>query len=135
MISNDTNTNIRTMSNNNNNIPQVLAKANKASKMASAVPEVAAEVAPEGYYHPTPPNDALQDFWKTLWHVDVYKDHGNDYNADITTDRIVGFSYNQNRQCSFYVYGKYNTYDPDSTSSSYCLDGTKAIETGCNYTK
>jgi hypothetical protein len=35
---------------------------------------------------PKLPNNALQDFWKTLWHVDVYKDHGNDYNAKIIND-------------------------------------------------
>lgn len=34
-------------------------------------------------YRAIPLNDALQDFWKTLWHVDVYKDHKNDYNAKI----------------------------------------------------
>jgi hypothetical protein len=29
------------------------------------------------------PNKKLEDFWKTLWHVDVHKDHGNTYDASI----------------------------------------------------
>ncbi len=31
----------------------------------------------------TGPNANLLDFWKTLWHVDVHKDHGNTYDAKI----------------------------------------------------
>lgn len=49
------------------------------------------------------PNANLLDFWKTLWHVDVHKDHGNTYDANIvnsflpeggkytTTQEIDGF--------------------------------------------
>jgi hypothetical protein len=30
-----------------------------------------------------PPNNNLQDFWKTLWHIDVKKDHPSEYDQDI----------------------------------------------------
>lgn len=64
-----------------NNAREVRAAQAQAAALgaAAAVEPVRAVEAPV----PSLPNDALQDFWKTLWHVDVYKDHKNDYNAKI----------------------------------------------------
>lgn len=35
-------------------------------------------------------NDSLQLFWKDLWHIDVKKDHGNDYDAENVIPLIPG---------------------------------------------
>lgn len=42
------------------------------------------------------PNANLLDFWKSLWHVDVHKDHGNTYDANIVNSYLPN-------------YGKYET--------------------------
>ncbi len=51
-----------------------------SAAMGSAVATSAPAPAPTG---PTGPTPELLDFWKTLWHVDVYKDHGKTYNDKI----------------------------------------------------
>jgi hypothetical protein len=35
------------------------------------------------------PNKELQDFWKTLWHVDVYKDQGSTYEKEIVNSYLL----------------------------------------------
>lgn len=39
------------------------------------------------------PNSALLDFWKSLWHVDVFKDHGSDYDANIINEFLFDNEY------------------------------------------
>ena len=44
---------------------------------------MAAQPPPDTY-----PNEYLQDFWKTLWHVDVHKDHSISYDANIVNSYL-----------------------------------------------
>lgn len=39
------------------------------------------------------PNQSLQDFWKTLWHVDVFKDHGTTYDETIINNYLPESKY------------------------------------------
>jgi hypothetical protein len=46
----------------------------------------------------TGPTPKLLDFWKTLWHVDVHKDHGNTYDADIINSFLPEPTYTTDQQ-------------------------------------
>jgi hypothetical protein len=39
------------------------------------------------------PNDRLLDFWKTLWHVDVHKDHQAGYDKDVVNSYLPDATY------------------------------------------
>ncbi len=61
----------------------------------------------EGEY----PNEYLQDFWKTLWHVDVYKDQKHLYDQKVVNSYLLDD-------------GKYMKTQPiESTLSDYSLKG------------
>ena len=80
-------------------IPAILAATSRANELRAAQAAAAlaavepAAVEPAAAVEPKPPNNALEDFWKTLWHVDVYKDHGNDYNANIINNLLPSSVY------------------------------------------
>lgn len=46
------------------------------------------------------PNSHLEDFWKTLWHVDVKKDHKNEYDTSIVNKIIYNNTYTTDQQIS-----------------------------------
>ena len=47
-----------------------------------------------------PPNSNLQDFWKTLWHIDVKKDHPSEYDQDIVNRFLPNSTYTSTFGCN-----------------------------------
>ena len=118
-----------------NNAREVRAAQAQAAALgaAAAVEPVRAVEAPV----PSLPNDALQDFWKTLWHVDVYKDHGNDYNADIINKFLPNDKYTTTLICNNGKYITENGATANRTVNKIVVNFSDLFEylTGLNFTK